>query len=48
MIKDLKKEFINGYIYQTQIIEINKDEINLNDGIFIVSKLNFYNEYICD
>lgn len=46
LIKDLKKElYRNGYIYQTQIIGNPKDSINLNGGVFIVSKLNFDNEY---
>jgi sphingomyelin phosphodiesterase len=46
LIKDFKNElYKNGYIYQTQILGNPKDLINLNGGVFIVSKLNFEKEY---
>lgn len=46
LIKDLKNELHkNGYIYQTQILGNPKDPINLNGGVFIVSRLYFEKEY---
>jgi sphingomyelin phosphodiesterase len=42
LIDKLKNELhLNGYIYQTNIIGNPDDKINLNGGVFIVSKINF-------